>query len=539
MNQGVPALRICLQPGSEEITDLDFTFSRAFRIGRDPTCEVRLSSPLVSRFHAEVWPEEGAWWIRDLGSTNGVLLQNQPVQRAILEDGGLVQLGVGAPAFQVFLIVGKGRFRQRPDGAETGGKGWRAGSTVKVQEAAPAGAPPPGRSPGQIEPDQDLSLAEVEERYLNPDSDRPAGQRTQFIRIAYARIRKRERRRAGLIIGIIGVLLVASAAYGIVQTRRVAAYKRQAAERFQRMKSLEVDLVRLRQQIEESGSSALLGQLEALDSRRRAARADYEGLVRERGLFRKIKSREEELILQTARIFGESEVAISGAFIEAVQEEIQSYWLSPGGRTRFQRDVERAARRGYTETIVATMKRRGIPPEFFYLALQESDFETGAVGPSTRWGHAKGMWQFIPATAERYGLDPGPRRDTRERDPQDQRQDFELSTDAAARYLRDLHGVLTQASGLLVMAAYNWGEGRIAPRLETLPTPTDVFEADFAHVPEDPASRNYWTFLDEYESRMPEETKTYVIRIFAAAVIGQDPRHFGFDFENPLAAYVD
>ena len=89
------------------------------------------------------------------------------------------------------------------------------------------------------------------------------------------------------------------------------------------------------------------------------------------------------------------------------------------------------------------------------------------------------------------------------------------------------------------MAAYNWGEHRVGPRLESLPTPRDVFQAEFAEVPADPSSRNYWTFLSEYGDRMPEETKDYVLKIFSAAVIGQDPRHFGFAFDNPLGPYVN
>jgi hypothetical protein len=89
------------------------------------------------------------------------------------------------------------------------------------------------------------------------------------------------------------------------------------------------------------------------------------------------------------------------------------------------------------------------------------------------------------------------------------------------------------------MAAYNWGEHRVAPRLENLPTPRAVFQAEFAEVPANPSARNYWTFLSEYGDRMPDQTKDYVIKIFSAAVIGQDPGHFGFDFGNPLEPYVN
>jgi hypothetical protein len=39
-------------------------------------------------------------------------------------------------------------------------------------------------------------------------------------------------------------------------------------------------------------------------------------------------------------------------------------------------------------------------------------------------------------------------------------------------------------------------------------------------------------FLQNYE--LPTETRDYVFYIFSAAVIGEDPQHFGFKFNPPL-----
>jgi hypothetical protein len=462
---------------------------------------VRFFSSEVSRFHAEVGARDGVWWIRDLQSTNGLILNGRRVAESRLQAGDRLQFGSRGPVLIVDL--------------------------------------PPAPSDTTQQSPQGLSLEEIEEKYLNPASEQPAGQHTQMIRVAYDRIRKKQRKKSTLVLGTVLVLLFLSMGYGLYQRHRVRVLDQRAAEVFRTIKSYEVQLVSLRQLAEESGSPELEDQLARIDSLREQVTADYDGYVQERGLYRSVASTEEGLILRTARLFGESEFAISGGFVQAVLGEIDSYWLSPGGRARFEEAVERADQNGYTERIVTALRSQGVTPEFFYLALQESDFKADAVGPDTRWGRAKGMWQFIPSTARRYGLDPGSLSDTALRDPADDRQDFVLASDAAARYLRDLHGVLTQASGLLVMAAYNWGEHRVAPRLEDLPTPRDVFQAEFAEVPSDPGSRNYWTFLSEYEDRMPEQTKDYVLKIFSAAVIGQDPRHFGFSFDNPLGQWVD
>ena len=117
--------------------------------------------------------------------------------------------------------------------------------------------------------------------------------------------------------------------------------------------------------------------------------------------------------------------------------------------------------------------------------------------------------------------------------PGDERHDFEKSTEAAADYLQEIYITLAQASGLLAMASYNWGEGRVVPRLNDLPGLEAVDE-----VPETPQARSYWNFLREYEAQMPEQTKDYVLKIFAAAVIGENPRLYDFNFDNPLKPYL-
>jgi hypothetical protein len=79
------------------------------------------------------------------------------------------------------------------------------------------------------------------------------------------------------------------------------------------------------------------------------------------------------------------------------------------------------------------------------------------------------MWQFIPETAEHYGLKIGPRYEEPVFDPFDERFHAAKATGAAARYLRDINNTEAQASGLLVMASYNWGENNIREILRSMP----------------------------------------------------------------------
>lgn len=97
-------------------------FATTFRIGRDESCELHLEDPLISRQHAEVSHSEGLWWIKDLGSRNGTLLDDRRVTRVPLptqctvklyETGPLLRLSVKAAA--TAPTVAAAPLRSRPE----------------------------------------------------------------------------------------------------------------------------------------------------------------------------------------------------------------------------------------------------------------------------------------------------------------------------------------------------------------------------------------------------------------------------------------
>jgi pSer/pThr/pTyr-binding forkhead associated (FHA) protein len=62
-------------------------------IGRSKDCDIRLSDPNVSRRHAELRQEGTAYWILDLGSTNGVTVNGRRQQRAQLKNEDRITVG--------------------------------------------------------------------------------------------------------------------------------------------------------------------------------------------------------------------------------------------------------------------------------------------------------------------------------------------------------------------------------------------------------------------------------------------------------------
>ncbi len=202
----------------------------------------------------------------------------------------------------------------------------------------------------------------------------------------------------------------------------------------------------------------------------------------------------EREVLRILRRFGA--VTPRAAYLDVFVDEVQRYIDFYRGHHRefFERAYLRKHK--YWPAIEAVFGPRNIPIELGYMALVESGFNPRA---RSRAG-ARGLWQFIPSTGKRYGL----RR-------VDDFYDVRMATEAASEYLLDLIGIFGSPSFLMATAAYNAGEGRIQRCLMEL---DDPFE-----------KRNFW----EIRGCLARETREYVPRIMAAAVIATDPRRFGFD----------
>src|SRR5215831_6486436 len=66
---------------------------RSVLLGTQPSCDLALTDPHVSRLHCRIDVEERAYVLRDLGSTNGTLLHGVRVREAYLADGAIIEIG--------------------------------------------------------------------------------------------------------------------------------------------------------------------------------------------------------------------------------------------------------------------------------------------------------------------------------------------------------------------------------------------------------------------------------------------------------------
>jgi membrane-bound lytic murein transglycosylase D len=152
----------------------------------------------------------------------------------------------------------------------------------------------------------------------------------------------------------------------------------------------------------------------------------------------------------------------------------------------------------YESMISRKLEARKMPEGLIYLAMIESGFNPKARSPVS----ASGLWQFMSATGRQYGLKVTRRVD--------ERNNPAKSTDAALKYLADLHKQF--GSWYLAAAAYNTGQGRVARIMKQVTGRTKGTDADYYRI----------------SPRLPQETRDYVPKMIAAARIGENPQRYGF-----------
>ena len=177
--------------------------------------------------------------------------------------------------------------------------------------------------------------------------------------------------------------------------------------------------------------------------------------------------------------------------INSKVEQWVDYFLGKG-RPHMERYLERSEH--FIPFIAPILKQNNMPEDLVYLAMIESGFANHA----RSFAKAVGPWQFISATGKRYGLAVNwwidERRDTRK------------STLAAVEYLKDLYSMFH--SWELAAAAYNAGEAKIARAIQRYGT------------------KDFWELTRQRYLRV--ETRDYVPKIIAAALVAKNRTQFGF-----------
>ncbi|MGM0934096.1 MAG: lytic transglycosylase domain-containing protein [Bacteroidota bacterium] len=165
---------------------------------------------------------------------------------------------------------------------------------------------------------------------------------------------------------------------------------------------------------------------------------------------------------------------------------VNTYWQSNGLLL-----LKRANK--YFPIIEPILAEEGVPDDFKYLAVIESGL-TQAISPA----RAVGFWQIMEGTGKDYKLEIN--------DNVDERYHIEKSTRVASKYLKkskEKFGTWTLAA-----AAFNAGDRGVQRQLDRQKV------------------------NDYYDLLLGEETGRYVFRILALKEIMNDPKKYGFNFED-------
>lgn len=509
-----------------------FKFSKAFKVGRAADNDIVIHHDTISRYQLEISAEADGWSLHHLKSTNGVfidglLIQDQqklqlPVEIALGQAGIRlrveVQQGVHPAGMEIAPLL------------ETALK-TDASNTVTTNTGLPR---------------RILSEDELQSRLLASEDSEDMGDYTLMVRRVIRQDQVKRGKSYKKVIWVLAGLFVLAA--GLVTFQQIALNntRQLALDMFYDIKALEVNLaqadIKLEQHAEVLDRALQAMSDEKLRATQEQLRLEQAKIAEEKQRMQqerdrlsnmKVKYRqyvedanslrlsfptaaryEGELIAKVARELGESELELPEEFVAEVRKYI-GYWQAS---SRLQKAIANLEQNNLLPIISAGLEKQGLPAYFLYLPLQESNFDTQAIGPETRFGIAKGAWQLLAGTGQQYGVMPGPLAAVREFDEQDGRFDFAQATQAGSKYLKHIYSTEAQASGLLVMASYNYGDNRVKNMI--------------SQMPDNPRDRNFWKFLQQYE--LPTETRDYVFYIFSAAVIGEDPQHFGFKFNPPL-----
>jgi hypothetical protein len=144
--------------------------------------------------------------------------------------------------------------------------------------------------------------------------------------------------------------------------------------------------------------------------------------------------------------------------------------------------------------IEEMLQKNGMPGDLKYVVVVESALRPHVGSPKG----AMGFWQFIKSTGKKYGL-------TINQDI-DERRNLFLSTEAAIRYLKELHNIF--GSWTLAAAAYNMGE-----------------EGLKAYMLDQEVE-------DYYKLHLSIETSRYIFKIIAAKMVLSDPERYGFHLQK-------
>ena len=503
-------IRLKIVSGSRRGSTLSFG-REPVRIGRGASADLRFTDAqdiIVSTHHAQIVYERGQYFLIDTGSTNGTLLNGQKIgAKQALKSGDRVCFGFpGGPEADVEI-----------DATEitstTGGRlaSTVAGATSAAQPAYDARQDAERMAKALKVGVHDTGTMQVADEAAREVAQRRAkagGQRSgdtviilaQAMNRATEAVKSRTERKWGKVLaGVGGGALLVIAVLGAV----VFYQQREIDQLVNAKTTIDRQIQSLQERMQSETDSASLAAMEDnLAALTGSAQTALKALQRkDEARAAQLSAGGDELDREIRKIlvkFNASTYAIPPIFRERLQFHIDE--LATAGNRKFMF----GRKQRYWPVITKEFAALGLPEEMAYIAWVESGFDPNAQSAAG----AVGLWQMVSTTAQSLGLTVS--------GTVDERLDPEKQTKAAATYLARLLSEFGEDSFMLVLASYNRGENGVRRALRQVAQEPGGFRKD---------KRDFWHL---YRLKLlPEETREYVPRVLAAAIVANNAQKYG------------
>ena len=488
------------------------------RVGRSPDCEVRfdpLLEPKVSSHHAELMMENGGWFIVDVGSTNGTLVAGRKVRKCKLNLGDEIQIGVGGPVIRVeFDAPG------RPVSNKT--EAVSLAQVMRTEQHNINDLVPQKKFDDTVEmasisdqlkehaDTQTANLAELAAKKVAEARAEAGGLssgKTMMImastlqQVQQGTKAKTKKRWVKVVAIVAGAALVATGIMGVV----IFQQQRTIDGLLSKKDKIDKDILAIQKQMENETD---IDKLDALEQKLDALTAKEESTLNQLAKADKDKAQAaadsgDQLDKDIRVILGKFDAttyAVPPIFKQSLQEHIDELKSSSNLKFIYHRKQK------YWPVILSEFKALGLPEEMAYIAWAETQFDPNAKSGAG----AAGLWQLTASTARSFDL--------RVDDKVDERFDAAKETHAAARYLANLLAEFGSDSFMLAMASYNRGEAGVRRVLHQIAQEPGGFRKE---------KRDFWHLYRM--KKLPEETREYVPRVIAAAIVCSNPKRYGLE----------
>ena len=482
------------------------------KVGRASDCDLRFDSRLdtrVSNHHAQIILQQGTYYLVDTESTNGTMVNGERILRHPLKTGDRIVFGhPGGPEVSVHVTLAprKGmetservvtEFAQvNPELLRSLNAEEEASRLASVLRAGVRDS-----SASELAGEAARRIAEERARMGKEKSGNSMFIIARTFNQVSRQVKEKTRKRwVKVVAWVVGAAAVAIGVMGVV----ILLQRREISQLLTRKGEIDAEILAVQRQMQEeqdpdrleeleeiyailSGSAQrTLAQITESDADAAQAAAPHDTLERDiRGILAK---------------FSAETYAIPPIFRERLQYHITDLVRSGNLRTIYQR------RNRYWPVITQSFRGLGLPEEMAYVAWTESAFDPQAESSAG----AKGMWQMTTSTAQALGL-------TVEGDVDD-RTDVSKQTPAAARHLANLLAEFGEDSFMLAMAAYNRGEAGVRRALHSVAQEPGGFRKE---------KRDFWHLYRV--KKLPPETREYVPKILAAAIVSSNPERYGLE----------